>query len=177
MKSTGEVMGISKEFSIALSKAWLATGQKLPLYGRVFLSVKDDDKRDVIFLAKKLIDMGFVIYSTNGTRKVLERNGIPVRLAYRMNEGRPNAIDLILNSELELIINTPFGKEPRADEAKIRSLAISRGIPVITTMSVAQVFASAIETMRKSSLEVVSLQECHRTLSSYKKRHQQTVAR
>ncbi len=161
MLSTGEVMGTDRDFGRAYAKAAMAAGLRLPKSGKVFLSVKDADKRDIIFIAKKLIDLGFEVLATAGTRKVLERNGIPVKLVPRIKEGRPNALDLIINRELALIINTPSGKGPRTDEGRIRAAAVSHDLPVITTIPGAQAAVNGIEAMLRQDLEVRSLQEYH----------------
>ncbi len=159
MRSTGEVMGIDMDFGRAYAKAQLARGHGIPTGGTVFVSVKDQDKRDVIFLAKRLSDLGFKIVSTPGTGKVLENAGVPVRIINKIKEGRPNALDLIINHEVDLIINTPSGKGPVTDEGKIRALATSRDVHVITTIQAAQAMVNAIEACKKRDLEVHPLQE------------------
>lgn len=159
MKSTGEVMGIDVDFGRAYAKGQLARGYKIPTSGTVFVSVKDRDKRDVIFLAKQLVDMGFKLVSTSGTAKVLENSNVPVRVISKIKEGRPNALDLIINHEVDLIINTPSGKGPVTDEGKIRALAVSRDILVITTIPAAQAMVNAIEACKQRNLEVHPLQE------------------
>ena len=161
MKSTGEVMGIDVDFGRAYAKAELAAGHRLPSSGNVFISVKDSDKRDVIYIAKRLEDLGFHIIATSGTARVLQRNGISVRSIYKIKEGRPNPIDLTINREIDLIINTPSGKGPKTDEANIRSFAISHDIHVITTIAGAQAAVNAIESMRKRTLEVRAMQDYH----------------
>ncbi len=161
MLSTGEVMGIDKDFGRAYAKSAMAAGLRLPRSGKVFVSVKDADKRDIIFVAKKLVDLGFELLSTSGTRKVLERNGIPVAPVARIKEGRPNALDLIINREVALIINTPSGKGPRTDEGRIRAMAVSHDIPVITTVPGAQAAVNGIEAMLRQALDVQALQDYH----------------
>ncbi|OHB70865.1 MAG: carbamoyl phosphate synthase large subunit [Planctomycetes bacterium RBG_16_43_13] len=161
MKSTGEVMGIDVDFGRAYAKAEIAASHNLPTSGNVFISVKDSDKRDIIYIAKKLQDMGFKIYATSGTSRVLVRNGIDVKALYKIKEGRPNPADLIINGEIDLIINTPSGKGPKTDEAHIRSIAVAHGITVITTISAAQAAVNGIEAMRSGELGVKPLQEYH----------------
>ena len=161
MKSTGEVMGIDTDFGRAYAKSELAVGNRLPKEGNVFVSVKDSDKRDVIYIAKQLEDLGFQLIATSGTARLLERNGLQVRPIHKIKEGRPNAIDLIINHEVDLVINTPSGKGPKTDEASIRSFALSNDILVITSIAGAQAAVNAIESIKKHKLEVRSLQDYH----------------
>ncbi|HLY07821.1 MAG TPA: carbamoyl-phosphate synthase large subunit [Planctomycetota bacterium] len=161
MKSTGEVMGIDVDFGRAYAKAEIAAGHHLPTKGNIFLSVKDSDKRDIVYIAKALEDLGFNLIATGGTAKVLERNGIKVRAIHKIAEGRPNAIDLIINKEIDLIINTPVGKGAKTDEGRIRSFAISHGIHVITSIAGAQAAVQGIESILKKKLEVRALQDYH----------------
>ncbi len=162
MKSTGEVMGIDTDFGRAFAKSQLAAGQNLPLKGNIFISVKNKDKRSIVFIAKKLFDLKFNIFATEGTAKVMEKNGIKVKALKKIAEGKPNILDLIKEGKIDLIINTPSGKTPRADEVKIRSLAVSRGVPCVTTISGAQASVNGIEALMKEGLEVKSLQEYHK---------------
>jgi len=161
MKSTGEVMGIDKDFGAAYIKSQLAAGQKLPKKGNVFISVRDKDKRTVLFIAKKLQDMGFHIYSTSGTAAALEKNNIKVNVLPKIAEGRPNVLDLMKDGKIQLVINTPSGRIPRQDEVKIRSHVILYNIPYTTTISGAQATVNGIEAMVKKDLGVKSLQEYH----------------
>jgi carbamoyl-phosphate synthase large subunit len=164
MKSTGEVMGIDEDFGMAYAKSQMAAGQTLPLKGTVFISVMNKDKRHVIFIAKKLIDLGFHIVATTGTAKVLAKNGIPVKPVYKVNEGRPHIIDLMKNGEIHLIINTPSGKKPKADEVAIRSEAVIHDIPCITTISGASAAVNGIESMARRGISVQSIQEYHKQI-------------
>ncbi|MGQ9694143.1 MAG: carbamoyl-phosphate synthase large subunit [Thermodesulfobacteriota bacterium] len=159
MKSTGEVMGIDHAFGIAFAKAEIAAGQVLPKKGKVFISVKNRDKRAIIFIAKKLYDLGFELVATRGTAKTLAQNGIPVQTVYKVHEGRPNIVDLIKNREIALIINTPSGKRPKRDHVSIRSVAVIHNIPLITTISGAAASVNGIEALIKEELQVKSLQE------------------
>lgn len=159
MKSTGEVMGIDYAFGIAFAKAEIAAGQVLPRKGKVFISVKNRDKRAIIFIAKKLSDFGFELVATRGTAKALAQNGIPVQTVYKVHEGRPNIVDLIKNREIALIINTPSGKRPKRDHVSIRSVAVINNIPLITTISGAAASVNGIEALIKEELQVKSLQE------------------
>jgi len=161
MKSTGEVMGIDVDFGRAYAKAEIAAGHHLPTKGNIFLSVKDSDKRDVVYIAKRLEDLGFNLIATGGTAKLLERNGIKVRAIHKIAEGRPNAIDLIINKEIDLIINTPMGKGGKTDEGRIRSFAVSHGIYVVTSIAGAQAAVQGIEAILKKKTEVRALQDYH----------------
>jgi carbamoyl-phosphate synthase large subunit len=161
MKSTGEVMGIDSTYGIAFVKAQFAAGQKLPHKGKVFISVKNRDKRAIIFIAKKLWELGFRIVATRGTAKALTQNGIPVDLIFKVEEGRPNVVDLIKNREIALIINTPSGRNPKRDQISIRSEAVAHNIPLITTISGAAASVNGIDAMMKEEMQVQSLQEYH----------------
>ncbi len=162
MKSTGEVMGIDEDFGRAYMKSQLAAGQNLPAEGTVFVSVKDKDKRTVIFIVKRLIDFGFGIIATEGTAKALKKSGIKVETVLKVYEARPNILDYIKDAKISLIINTPSGRIPREDEVKIRSTAIMHGVPCITTISGAQASVNAIEALLKKDLDVKPLQAYHR---------------
>jgi carbamoyl-phosphate synthase large subunit len=162
MKSTGEVMGIDTNFGAAFWKAQLGAGQELPTEGNVFVSVKNKDKRNVIFIAKILSDLGFKILATRGTSKVLANNGINVRLVNKVSEGRPHVVDMIKNGEIHFIINTPSGKNPKLDEVSIRSTAVQYRIPYTTTLSGAQAVVNAIESMKTGGLHVRALQDYYR---------------
>ena len=163
MKSTGEVMGIDSTFGVAYAKSQIAAGQKLPKCGNVFISVKNQDKRNIIFIAKKLADLGFKIMATSGTGDALKSNDIDVQILPKLDEGRPNVIDLMKDGRIALIINTPAGKATKEDEVKIRSNAILYNIPLITTVSGAQASVNGIENLiKKPNISVTSLQEYHR---------------
>jgi carbamoyl-phosphate synthase large subunit len=159
MMSTGEVMGVSDDFGIAFAKAQAGAGQVLPDKGKVFISVKDTDKRNIVFIAKKLNDLGFKIIATSGTAKALSNNNIPVETVKKMHEGSPNVYDMIRKGEIALIINTPSGEKPHKDGVLIRSSAIMGGIPCITTLAGAQASVNGIESDIKHELKVKSLQE------------------
>ena len=159
MRSTGEVMGIDEDLGQALLKAQLAASQKLPATGRIFVSVKDSDKREIVSIAKRFESQGFTIVATRGTHKVLVRNGIAAELVNKIKEGRPNVLDLLKNREIALVVNTPSGKGPRTDEATIRSVAVHADIPCITTIAGATAAASAIEAQKRQGITVRALQE------------------
>ncbi|MEK7849793.1 MAG: carbamoyl-phosphate synthase large subunit [Candidatus Omnitrophota bacterium] len=161
MKSTGEVMGIDEDFGRAYIKSQLAAGQNLPVKGNVFISVRDKDKRSIIFIAKRLFDLGFGVVATGGTAKALKKSGMEVRTLKKVYEGGPNILDYIKDGKINLIINTPSGRIPREDEVKIRSTAIMHGVPCITTISGAQASVNGIEVLLKKDLDVKSLQAYH----------------
>ncbi|MFA5039864.1 MAG: carbamoyl-phosphate synthase large subunit [Candidatus Omnitrophota bacterium] len=166
MKSTGEVMGIDDDLGRAYMKSQLAAGQNLPLKGTVFVSVRDKDKRGIVFVVKRLIDLGFDVVATEGTASVLRKNGIKAVVLPKVWEARPNILDYVKDGKIGLIINTPSGRIPRADEVKIRSSAIMHGIPCITTVSGAQASVNAIEVLLKKDLDVEPLQAYHKRLKT-----------
>jgi len=159
MKSTGEVMGIDKDFGRAYIKSQLAAGQKLPKKGNVFISVNDRDKRNIVLIAKKLKDLGFKIYASSGTAAALSNSNIPAKVLPKISEGNPNVLDLMKENKLQLVINTTSGRTPRLDEVRIRSQVILHGIPYTTTMFGAIATVSGIEVLLKKKLKVKSLQE------------------
>jgi carbamoyl-phosphate synthase large subunit len=161
MRSTGEVMGLDADLGIAYAKSQMAANAPLPLAGRVFISVSDADKPDVAAVAKKFVDLGFEIISTSGTAKVLENAGLKVRRIFKLAEGRPNTLDLLKNREIQLVINTPTGQAPRADEVKIRTTAVYTGTSIMTTLSGARAAALGIAALKKSGYGVKTLQEYH----------------
>ena len=161
MKSTGEVMGIDDDFARAFYKSQEAAFTRLPTEGKVFISVKKSDKEKIIPLAKSVHGMGFTIFSTGGTAKVLQANGIPATPVLKIAEGSPNISDMIRNMEIKLIINTPSGKGPMLDEAKIRSLAVSFDIPCITTLKAAQFAIQGLKAVQEKGLSVGALQDYH----------------
>jgi len=164
MRSTGEVMGIDEDIGIAFGKAQMAVGPALPEKGTVFISVKNADKDAVVDTARRIKALGFDIISTSGTAKVLMDNGIPVRLVYKVSEGRPNIVDLIKNREIAMVINTPSGMLPRQDENHIRTQAVKYGVPIISTLTGARTTVDALQAMRKKSITVRSIQEYHEML-------------
>jgi carbamoyl-phosphate synthase large subunit len=161
MRSTGEVMGIDCDFGRAYAKSQIAAGQNLPLKGTVFVSVKDRDKRAIIMIARGLMDLGFQIVATHGTGKVLERNGVPASNVFKVGEGRPTVVDLIKNGEIQLVINTPSGKRPKADEVAIRTAALQYNIPIVTTIPGAWATVEGVAALIKGEIGVRPLQEYH----------------
>ncbi len=168
MKSTGEVMGIGKEYGLAYAKSQIAAYQRLPLGGTVFLSVKDADKPNATQIGQHLVQIGFKIVSTHGTAEFLRGKGIPVEEVMKIHEGRPHVLDFIRDSKVDLIVNTPAGKATKEDETKIRSMAVMRGIPCVTTVQGAWALVTGIRSLLTQGLEVCSLQEWHAKLDSSK---------
>ena len=164
MKSTGEVMGIDTDFSRAFAKAQKACGYTLPLRGKVFISVRNKDKRAIIFIAKKLTDMGFELIATHGTAKVLLRNGMKSELVFSIGKGRPTIHDYIKNHAVDLIINTPTGDLHRPNELLIREVAITHDIPIFSTIPGAAAAVNAIDALQRGDITVTSLQDHFRTL-------------
>ncbi|HRQ43222.1 MAG TPA: carbamoyl-phosphate synthase large subunit [Candidatus Goldiibacteriota bacterium] len=162
MKSTGEVMGIDSDFGHAYYKAQIAAGQKLPSGGAVFVSVKNKNKRDIVFVVKKLRDMGFDIIATEGTANVLRKYGITAKTVKKVSEASPNILDTMKAGKVQLIINTPVGKGPRSDDYMIRTQAIALGIPYTTTMAGAQAVVTAIEAAGETGMSVKSIQEYYK---------------
>ena len=162
MRSTGEVMGVSTSYGQAFAKAQLAAGQRLPLKGTVFLSVNDRDKRQIGPLGKALKELGFRLLATRGTAAALEAAGIEAESVFKVNEGRPNIVDLVKTRKIDLIINTPLGRESFYDEKSIRRAAIRHNVPCITTLSAADAAALGIKALLDQRPEVGALQDLHR---------------
>ena len=159
MRSTGEVMGIGRNFAIAFAKGQLGAGVNLPESGRIFVSVTDRHKERVVEVARQLKELGYQILSTSGTAKRLQEAGIEVERVKKIIEGHPNLIDVMKNEEVDLIINTPSGKGARTDEGSIRAAAVQHGIPCITTIQAAEAAVQAMTALRSEQMEVESLQE------------------
>lgn len=158
MKSTGEVMGIDMNLSQAFAKAQDACGDKLPLEGTAFISVRNKDKRAILFIAKKLWDMGFKLIATHGTAKVLRRNGMDVTLVHSIGKGRPTIYDYIKNHAVALIINTPTGDSHHSNERLIRKMAIEHDIPLFSTIAGASGAVNGIDALRRGEISVSPLQ-------------------
>ncbi len=161
MRSTGEVMGLDADLGIAYAKSQMASNATLPLRGRLFISVNDADKQGVAAVAKQFADLGFELISTSGTAAVLEQAGLKVQRVFKLQEGRPNALDLLKNREIQLVINTPSGATPRGDEVKIRTTAVYTGTPIMTTLSGAKAAALGIAALQRQGYGVQTLQEYH----------------
>ena len=160
MKSTGEVMGISNTMGESFRRASISAGNTIPKSGKVFISVNDADKLDIIRTARDLTELGFDIIATTGTTKELKRNGIKVNSVFKVGEGRPNVVDSIKNDEISLVINTPMGATARYDEESIGRACIKKGIQVITTLSGAEAAVRAIR-LNGREIKVKSIQEYH----------------
>jgi carbamoyl-phosphate synthase large subunit len=161
MRSTGEVMGIDADPGRALAKALVASGASLPREGTIFLSVANRDKRSILYPAKRLADLGFNLLATRGTAAVLERAGIAVSRVSKVSEGGRSVVDLIRDAEVDLVVNTPFGRGPRTDGSLIRAAAAQAGIPCITTLPAVLAALRGIESVRGERGEPCSLQEHH----------------
>ncbi len=161
MKSTGEVMGVDRSFGLAYYKAQLAAGMRLPTEGKVFISVADKDKPHVVDIAKNFERLGFEILATRGTHKYLTERGVRSKMVLKYSEGRPNIVDLILNKEVNLVINTPSGKRERSDAYYIRRAAVQERIPYYTTLRAARAVLEAIREFKAvgGKLEVYTLQD------------------
>jgi carbamoyl-phosphate synthase large subunit len=163
MRSTGEVMGIDTDFAAAFAKSQLAASSKLPLEGSVFLSVAARDRKALVPIAGRLAAMGYRLLCTSGTGRALGEHGIAVEMVRKIQEGRPNCLDLLANGEIDLIFNTPSGKGARTDEGKIRASAVSHGVPCTTTINGARAAVAALERLRSGQLEVYALQDLLRS--------------
>jgi carbamoyl-phosphate synthase large subunit len=162
MRSTGEVMGLDRDFAAAFAKAQAGASERLATKGAVFITVRDEDKRQVVYIAKKLASIGMEIVATRGTFKALERHGVErLRLVHKINAGRPNPLDLIRNGEIGLIINTPsHGRVAHEHEKAIRALAVSRAVPCFTTIASAAAAVGGLEHIQqKGELDVEALQD------------------
>ena len=160
MKSTGEVMGISKTLGDSFRRALISAGNKVPTGGNVFISVNEKDKLDIIPIARDLIEIGFNILATSGTKKELQKNGIRASSVFKVGEGRPNVVDEIKNKNVQLVINTPMGARARYDEESIGRTCIQKNILAITTLSGAGAVVRAIR-LDSKKIEVKSIQEYH----------------
>jgi carbamoyl-phosphate synthase large subunit len=162
MRSTGEVMGIAPDFPTAFAKAQAAAGAVLPTAGTVFITVTDTDKASASAIAAQFHDLGFRIVATRGTAQAISRMGVPVTTLNKLGEGSPHVVDWIERGDVDLVINTPVGTGARTDGYEIRSAAVARGIPCITTLSGGSAAARAIAAARAGGPpEVLSLQEIH----------------
>ncbi|MFN5561237.1 MAG: carbamoyl-phosphate synthase large subunit, partial [Opitutaceae bacterium] len=159
MRSTGEVMGLDEDLGVAFAKAQAAAKPGLPTSGNVFLSVKDADKPRAVALARQLEELGFSLYSTGGTAKVLAEAGLKVAKLAKIEEGRPTAVDLIKNGQIQLVINTPAGMIPRKDENKIRSAAYAHSVCIMTTLTGAQAAVEGIKALRSKRVGVKPIQQ------------------
>ena len=160
MRSTGEVMGISDEFGASIAKSQMSAGNTLPSQGRVFISVNKSDKNDItVAIAREFVRLGFLLVATEGTSKFLDSHGITSQHVFKVDEGRPNVVDLIKNGDIQLVINTPLGEDSRYDEYSIGWAALEQKVSVITTLSAAATAVKGIERQLAGGLTVKSIQE------------------
>lgn len=162
MRSTGEVLGLSKFYGEAFYKAQEATQTRIPLEGTVLLSVNDKDKPEIVDVAREFIETGFKIIASKNTCKLIREAGIEAEMVNKLQEGRPNMLDLITNGQIDLIVNTPIGQERKEDDSYLRKAAIKKKVPYMTTIAAAKATVSGIKSMKKQGCgEVKSLQELH----------------
>jgi carbamoyl-phosphate synthase large subunit len=161
MKSTGEVMGGARSFGAAFAKAQLAAGVKLPSSGTVYISVSNHDKPAVVQVARDLKALGFALIATRGTANYLRAHGIDAEIVFKVNEGRPHIGDEIVNHRVQLVINTPLGRESFFDDKQVRRTAMMQQVPCITTLTGAAAAVQAIKALHTEALDVCSLQEYH----------------
>jgi carbamoyl-phosphate synthase large subunit len=159
MKSTGEVMGGASSFGVAFAKAQLSVGQRLPNRGTAFVSVNNNDKPNLLPIARDLAELGFHLIATRGTAAFLRSQGLDVDVVFKVNEGRPNIADEIVNRKVDLVINTPLGRESFFDDRAVRQTAMVHEVPCITTLTGAAAAVSAIRALRDQGLEVRALQD------------------
>jgi len=159
MRSTGEVMGIDDDFAMAFAKSMLAANTPLPLKGNLFLSVNNRHKRQVIATARMFDELGYKIFSTRGTGMALQEAGVKTQVIPKIQEGRPNVLDLMKNNEIQLVINTPSGRGFHTEEGKIRAAAVALGITCITTLEAAEAAAEACRALRSRPMTVTALQD------------------
>jgi len=161
MRSTGEVMGVARDFGMAFYKAQLSAGTRLPSEGTAFVTVNERDRENVIPTVRRLSTLGFRFVATRGTALALRGAGFEVEDMLKVSEGRPNGVDALKSQQIQLLINTPLGASSYKDGWALRTAAVQHNVPCITTLSGAAAAAEAIEAQRTSGLEVVSLQELH----------------
>jgi carbamoyl-phosphate synthase large subunit len=166
MHSTGEVMGTASTRGEAFAKAQLAAGQALPRSGTVFLKLRDRDKARGVGLARRLLELGFDLLATRGTAQALKQAGLPVKLVFKVQEGRPNFVDYLKGGKVTLIVNTPEGMQQFFEEKAIRRTAVQRRIPILTTMAAAEAAVEAIAALASAGPNVHVLQEMHAQLAA-----------
>jgi carbamoyl-phosphate synthase large subunit len=165
MKSTGEVMGISESFGGAFARAQIGAGNKMPLEGTVFISVRDFDKDEILKVAREISEAGIKIIATTGTRDFLNDNGLEAELVYKVSEGRPDIVDRIKSKEVDMVINTSFGLKSITDSYSLRRSSLEHGVPYFTTVASARASIRGIKTILKGGLEAKSIQSFHKELS------------
>jgi carbamoyl-phosphate synthase large subunit len=152
-------MGIDADLGIAFAKAQAAAKPGLPKKGNVFLSVKDADKPGAVELAKQLADLGFSLFSTSGTAEILKQNGLTVTRLAKISEGRPTAVDMIKNGEIQMVVNTPGGMIPRRDENAIRSASYAHNVCIMTTISGARAALQGLHALTRGEMGVRPIQK------------------
>jgi carbamoyl-phosphate synthase large subunit len=161
MKSTGEVMGVSKDFGMAFAKSQAAAGFPIPTGGTAFISVNDFDKAGVLPHARALKELGLNICATRGTAEYLNTHGVSAEMVYKVNEGRPSVVDLIKSHKIDIVFNTPLGRESFYDDGAIRKAATLHGVLCVTTLTAAAATVQAIAALREQPMDVASLQEIY----------------
>ncbi|HZS61910.1 MAG TPA: carbamoyl-phosphate synthase large subunit [Gemmatimonadaceae bacterium] len=161
MRSTGECMGISDSFGSAFAKAQMAADNSLPTRGAIFITVNDRDKPTVLPIARRFHELGFKLFATEGTAKYLRGRGVPAERVFKVHEGRPHGMDLIVNGQVQLLINTPLGKHAFRDDYSLRQQAIAHGVPYTTTLSAASAACDAVLALRSRPPAVRCLQDWH----------------
>ncbi len=161
MRSTGEVMGSANSFGMAYAKSELAAGDGLPIKGTVFLSTHDRDKEGLVPVAKRLLELGFDLIATSGTADVLQKAGLDVQPVLKVHEGRPNIEDLIRSGKIQLVINTPIGRQAAHDDKYLRRAALDYSVPAVTTLAGARAAVEAIVALQEQQLSVAALQDIH----------------
>jgi carbamoyl-phosphate synthase large subunit len=162
MKSTGEVMGIDEDFGLAFGKSQTSSGNRIPLSGKIFISLKDKDKEASVPIVRKLIELGISVIATRGTAQYLNNNGLEVEVINKVTEGRPHIVDLIKNKEIHFVINTVSGAQAQKDSSSIRESALQYRVPFTTTISGAKAAVNAIEMLKKRRVHIKSIQEYHK---------------
>ena len=160
MKSTGEVMGIDESFGVAFYKSQIAAGMVLPTEGKVLFSIRPKDKAAILPVAARLSELGFTILATEGTANYFNTHGLKAKTVFKVSEGRPNIVDLMMNGEIDLVFNTPSGrKKTRSDAFYLRRTALEFEIPYFTTVAGAKAACEAIESLKKGEISVRPLQD------------------
>ena len=159
-------MGGALSFGNAFAKAQIGAGQRLPVDGTVFISVNNDDKANVVPIARDLRDLGFALYATRGTAAYLRAHGVDAQVVFKINEGRPHVADHILNRAIDLVINTPLGRESFFDDVSVRRVAMTHGVPCITTLTGATAAVAAIRALKSEELTVRAIQEYHEGIAA-----------
>ncbi len=162
MKSTGEVMGIDKDFGLAFAKAQMAAGNALATEGNVFISTNDGDKTEVVEIGKDLVEMGFKLYATKGTAERLQEGGVPCGSILKLNEGSPNVVDMLRENQIALLINSPIGRDSQVDDGYIRKEALLQKVPYTTTIAAAKAVVSALKALKERDWSVKAIQDYHK---------------